>query len=160
MQPDGSRPELAPFVASLPPGAALVVPGLDHLVSSASDLASVLDSLARSGCHLRSLAEDIDTARMDTAMAGRLVAAMVGEEPDAAAPPPDPAQHDDATGTGAESARKRRSPVTAKEDRAALKLLREGVPVAEVCKQLGISRSTLYRRIPAENWSSQGTKSG
>lgn len=139
----GGQPQLAELVACLRPGDEVVVCHLDRLARSLPQLVAVAAQIDAAGASLRSLGEDVSTAGEGGADARRLLAHLrefqltLGRE---------------STRAGLEAARTRGSvggrpsvmtPGLAEAARAALS--RQGATVASVARDLGVSRTTLYR---------------
>lgn len=140
------RPELTACLDYLRPGDVLVVPSLDRLSRSLSDLITLVAELRRRGIGFRSLHEALDT----TTPGGRLVfhvfAALAEFIRELIV---------EGTREGLEAARARgqrlgRPPaLTPEQVRHARALLREPEnTVTAIARLLGVSRSTLYAHLP------------
>ena len=139
------RPGLTDALSHLRRGDILVVWRLDRLGRSLKNLIEVTQDLDRKGIGLRSLQEQIDT----TTPGGRLVFHVFGAlaefERDLVR---------ERTNAGLSAARARgrvggRKPVlVGRKAETALALYHSRkVPVAEICKTLGVSRTSLYRLV-------------
>jgi DNA invertase Pin-like site-specific DNA recombinase len=140
------RPELAACLDYLRPGDTLVVPSLDRLSRSLSDLIGLVAELRRRGVGFRSLHEALDT----TTPGGRLVfhvfAALAEFIRELIV---------EGTREGLDAARARgvrlgRPPaLTPEQVRQARDLLsRPGNSVASIARLLRVSRSTIYKYVP------------
>jgi DNA invertase Pin-like site-specific DNA recombinase len=143
-----ARPELERALGRLRAGDALVVWKLDRLGRSLPHLLETVRELEKRGVGFRSLQESIDA----TTSGGRLVFHVFGAlaefERDLIS---------ERTRAGLQSARARGrnggrpKKLTAKKLEAAKAMLRDkSLPISEVCKTLGVSKSTLYRSLPAK----------
>jgi len=140
------RPELEHAIKALRPGDTLVVWRLDRLGRNLKDLIEMIERIEKTGAGFRSLSEAMDT----TTPGGRLIFHMMGAL----------AEFErnlirERTVAGLKAARLRGKvggrpkKLDAKKLRAAVHLLtKTEMPVAEICEQIGVSVTTLYRRIP------------
>ncbi len=131
-------------MASLRPGDTLVVWRLDRLGRSLPHLIETVRELSECGVGFRSLQESIDT----TTTGGRLIFHVFGALAEF--------ERDlirERTRAGLNAARQRGrtggrpTVLTPAKARQATRMLGEGTPMAEVAAVLGVSRSTLYRRL-------------
>lgn len=141
----GDRPELRVMLDFVRPGDIVVVQRLDRLARSLKDLLRITDTLSKREVHLRSSAETIDT----TSAVGKLIfhvfAALSEFELNLIR---------ERTAAGLENARKRgrlggRPEKLSEQQKAVLQAVYDkgDLTVAEICGQLGISRSTAYKHL-------------
>ncbi len=141
------RPGLAEALSHLRKGDTLVVWKLDRLGRSLKNLIEVTQDLEKKGIGLRSLQEQIDTTTPGGKLVFHVFGALAEFERDLVR---------ERTNAGLVAARARgrvggRKPVlTGKKAETALALYRSRtMPVAEICKTLGVGRTSLYRLIQA-----------
>lgn len=140
------RPQLAAALDYLREGDVLVVWRLDRLGRSLSHLIATLDGLHARGCGFRSLSEGMDT----TTPEGRLLYALLGAFAEF-----ERALIRDRVQAGLAAARAngrrggRRPVLTPGQVRYAKHQHAAGVPVAELHRQLGCARATVYRALAA-----------
>ena len=135
------RPALAELVDHARPGDRLCVTRLDRPGRSLKELLETVENLKRSGIHLVSLEERIDT----TSAAGELVFHVFGAIAHF--------EHRliaERTRDGIAAARRRgrnpgRTPLSGETVTAANKLIATGITAGQVAKHLGIGRLTAYR---------------
>lgn len=139
------RPELAYALKALRPGDTLVVCRLDRLGRSLADLVHIVADLEKRGVHLESLSEKIDTS----SAAGRLVLHVFGALAEF-----ERGLIQERTRAGLAAARARgrsggRKPkLDEKQIRQIKALLRDpNIRVAEVARDYGVSRTTLYKHV-------------
>lgn len=143
---EAGRPQLRACLESLRPGDVLVVAGLDDLGRTQRELVAAVGEVRRRGAGLRSLREDLDTTapggeaifRVFEGLAGLGRAAISAGTSD---------------GLAAARARGKRlgrppalTPGQLREVRELL--LRPENTVSGVARQLGVSRSTIYKYLP------------
>lgn len=151
------RAGLADALSHLRKGDTLVVWKLDRLGRSLKQLIEVALDLEKRGIGLRSLQEQIDTTTPGGKLVFHVFRALAEFERDLVR---------ERTQAGLSAARARgrvggRRPVlTGKKAETALALYRSRtLPVAEICKTLGVSRTSLYRLIGAqEDGKAKGTE--
>ena len=142
------RPGLRDAFSHLRQGDTLVVWKLDRLGRSLKNLIEVTQDLEKRGIGLRSLQEQIDTTTPGGKLVFHVFGALAEFERDLVR---------ERTNAGLVAARARgrvggRKPVlTGKKAETALALYHsKKVPVAEICKTLGVSRTSLYRLVGAQ----------
>jgi len=139
------RPQLAEVMASLRPGDTLVVWRLDRLGRSLPHLIETIGALEARGVGFKSVQENIDT----TTPGGRLVFHVFGA---LASFERELIQERTLAGLAAARERGRRggrpSVLSPAKLRQARRMIGEKTPVTEVAQVLGVSRATLYRRVP------------
>ena len=142
------RPGLSDALSHLRGGDVLVVWKLDRLGRSLKQLIEVAQDLERRGIGLKSLQEQIDTTTPGGKLVFHVFGALAEFERDLVK---------ERTNAGLAAARSRgrvggRKPVlTGKKAEAALALYRsKTVTVSEICSTLGISRTSLYRLVRAQ----------
>ena len=143
------RAGLTEALSQLRKGDTLVVWKLDRLGRSLKNLIEVALDLEKRGIGLRSLQEQIDTTTPGGKLVFHVFGALAEFERDLVR---------ERTQAGLSAARARgrvggRRPVlTGKKAEMALAMYRSrALPVAEICKTLGVSRTSLYRLIGAQN---------
>ena len=149
-----NRPELARALEWMRAGDTLAVWKLDRLARSVRQLIETVETLEQADIGFRSLTEAIDT----TTPGGRLVFHIFGALAEFER---SVIRERTIAGLDAARARGRRGGRPAKlgpgEIEAAKAMLSGSrLTVAEICKQLGVSRSTLYRHLPATGWAREG----
>lgn len=139
------RPGLAQAMDYLRPGDTLVVWKLDRLGRSIKHLIKTINGLKEEGIEFRSLQEAIDTSSAGGKLLFHIMGALAEFERDLI-------RERTQAGLAAALARGRkggRPPAMGeKKKRMAEKLLQDPtLTVGEVCKTLGVGRSTLYRHV-------------
>lgn len=139
------RPELRNLLRAIRPGDTLVVWKLDRLGGNLVDLITVSDDLAQRGIHFRSLTENIDTSTATGRMFFQFISMLAEFER---------SRLIERTRAGLAAARARGrkggrpKALTAKQVREARAMLKDPeITVADVCKHLGVSRTTLYKYV-------------
>jgi len=139
------RPQLAAVFDQLRAGATLVVWRLDRLGRSLPHLIETIGELQARGVGFKSVQEHIDT----TTPGGRLVFHVFGA---LASFERELIQERTLAGLAAARERGRRggrpTVLSPAKLRQARKMIGEKIPVTEVAQVLGVSRATLYRRVP------------
>ena len=140
------RPGLARALEVLRPDDCLVVWKLDRLGRSLKHLISFFEELKGHQAHFKSLTDNIDTVTTAGRFFFHVMASLAEMERDLIF---------ERTRAGLKAAREqgrlpgRRRLMNDSKMATAKKLLAAGVPAMEVIANLGISKSTLYRHIPA-----------
>ncbi len=138
------RPQLADALMSLRPGDTLVVWRLDRLGRSLPHLIETVQGLADRGVGFRSLQESIDTGTPGGQLVFHVFGALASFER---------ALIQERTRAGLDAARRRgrlggRPPVlTAAKAKQAHRMRVEGATMDEIAGVVGVSVSTLYRRL-------------
>jgi DNA invertase Pin-like site-specific DNA recombinase len=140
------REGLAELKKRLRSGDTLVVVALDRLGRSLSDMVALLGWLKENGVVLRSLRENIDFATPTGAMMAAIFAAMAEYERALILERADAAR-EAARARGRQVGRPRS--MTAQQRQKASDLLAAGWSRVKVAADLGVSRATLYRELPA-----------
>ena len=142
------RPGLRQALAFLREGDTLVVWRLDRLGRSLKHLIEIIEELSKRGIHFKSLMESIETA----SPAGKLIFHIFSSLAEF-----ERSLISERTMAGLRSARARgrtggRPPAwTPQKIKTAQTLLKaKNIPVSEICKTVGVGRSTLYRRFTPE----------
>lgn len=137
------QPALAQALSLLRPGDEVVVWRLDRLARSLPKLVSVAAQIEAAGAFLRALEEGMSTAGAKGAGARRLLMNLRDFQL---------AQGRESTRAGLDAARERgrvggRPPVMTSQltEKARAALAQQGATVASVARDLGVSRTTLYR---------------
>ena len=139
-------PQLRECLAALAPGDVLVIAGLGQLGRTQRELAGAVAEVRERGAGLRSLSEDLDTTAPGGAAIFRVFAGLadVGRTAISAG-----------TSDGLAAARARgkrlgRPPALTPEQLREVRdlLLRPESTVSGVARQLGVSRSTIYKYLP------------
>ncbi|WP_108610830.1 recombinase family protein [Aminobacter sp. MSH1] len=139
------RPELRNLLRAIRPGDTLVVWKLDRLGGNLVDLITLSDDLSDRGIHFRSITENIDTSTATGRMFFQFVSMLAEFERNRLI-------ERTRAGLAAARARGRKGgrpkALTAKQIREAKALLKDPeITVADVCKQMGVSRTTLYKYV-------------
>lgn len=142
-----ARPELENCLKSLRAGDTLVVWRLDRLGRSLSDLVKIVTELEAKNIGFESLTEKIDTITSTGKFVFHVFAALAEFERNIIR---------ERTLAGMKAARARgklggRPPKLSEGEMAMAKSLIKAndVPISEIARQLGVSRTTLYRLFPA-----------
>ena len=140
------RPELNAALAYLRPGDTLVVWKLDRLARSIKQLIGTVEDLESKGIGFKSLTESIDTTSPGGKLIFHIFASLAEFERSII---------QERTIAGLEAARARgriggRPKRLNDKDIEVAKLLLadQDIPVLEIAKRLGVSKSTLYRYLP------------
>ncbi|MGY2492644.1 recombinase family protein [Cupriavidus sp. CP313] len=136
------RPELAHCLKALREGDTLVVWRLDRLGRNLQDLIHVVNDLEKRGVKFKSLKESVDTGGPAGKLVFHLFAALAEFERELVR---------ERTMAGLEAARARGRKggrpqlLDVKEQRSALAMMKNReIPVTEIARRFGVSRSTLY----------------
>jgi len=140
------RQGLAELKRCLRPGDTLVVVALDRLGRSLSEMVALVGWLRENGVVLRSLRENIDFATPTGSMMAAVFAAMAECERALMLERAEAAR-EAARARGRQVGRPRAT--TPEQRQRAVDLISAGWRRAAVAKDLGVSRATLYREIPA-----------
>ncbi|MDZ4051224.1 MAG: recombinase family protein [Limnobacter sp.] len=139
------REGLGKALSLLREGDTLVVYKLDRLGRTTKQLVSLVDDLASQGVGFISITESIDTSNRLGKFFFHIMSAMSEMERELIV---------ERTKAGLDAARARGkpsgAPIKFDDDkvRSAMALLRDGIQPKKVAEQMGISVSTLYRKIP------------
>lgn len=136
------RPELAHCLKALREGDTLVVWRLDRLGRNLQDLIRIVNDLEKRGVKFKSLKESVDTSGPAGKLAFHVFAALAEFERELV-------RERTVAGLDAARARGRKGGrpqlLTANQQRAALTMMKNReMSVAEIGRQFGVSRSTLY----------------
>ena len=149
------RPGLARVLEDLRSDDCLVVCKLDRLGRSLKQLITFIEELKDRQIHFKSLTDNIDTLTTAGRFFFHVMASLAEMEREL---------NIERTRAGLKAAREqgrlpgRRRLMNDSKMAAAKKLLAAGVPAMEVIANLGISKSTLYRHIPAAESLRKGTQ--
>ncbi len=146
-RPSG-RPLLAACLESLRPGDTLVVASLDQLGRSSRELFALVDEVHRRGAGFRSLRERLDT----TAPGGEAIFRAFAAIADFGRATISAGTSDGLAAARASGKRLGRPPALTAEQLREVRalLLRPEHTVSSVARELGVSRSTIYKYLPAE----------
>ena len=142
------RPQLAEVLASLRPGDTLVVWRLDRLGRSLAHLIGTVRGLEDRAVGFRSLTEAIDTTTPGGRLVFHIFASLAQFERELIR---------ERTQAGLTAARARgrvggrKTVLTPAKERQARRMLAEGATKAEVAGVVGVSVSTLYRRVNGDS---------
>lgn len=138
-----NRPELHKALAVLKPGDVLVIYKLDRLSRSLVDLHSISKQINEKSADLLCTCDNIDTSTSAGKLYFSIMGAIAEFERDLIK---------DRTRAGLEAARKsgkKLGPKQKSDPKSIKTLVNSGIEKSEVCKQLKISRATLYRAMQA-----------
>ena len=142
-----TRKELAAALQFLRPGDTLIVARLDRLARSVKELMAIVDTITESGASLRILDMNLDT----TSPTGRLMLTVLGGVAEFERRIMLERQREGIAKAKAAGRYKGRKPTQwAKRDHIH-RMLREGVRPADIARQLGMARSSVYRIARAES---------
>lgn len=133
-----SRPERAKLLARLSEGDTVIVWKLDRWGRSMADLTTSLDDLTSRGIAFVSLTEAIDTRTAQGRLMAGILAAIAAFERDLIA---------ERVKAGLAASKKRKGrpkALTTDNVRLARRMRAEGVAVADIARQFGCSRQTIY----------------
>lgn len=145
--PAKKRPQLASLLMDLREGDTLVVMRLDRLGRSLNELIEILADLRYRGIGFVSVSDEIDSVKDGGEFYARIIAALARFNQAAV---------QGRTKDGLQKAREEgrvggRPPVDAELIAEAVRLrTEENMPYTEVSRQLGVSRSTIYKHMPKE----------
>jgi DNA invertase Pin-like site-specific DNA recombinase len=139
-------PGLRDCLAALRPGDILVVTSLDQLGRTRPELIGAVEQVRRSGAGLRSLREDLDT----TGPGGAAIFRVFQSLADFGRTAISAGTSDGLAAARARGTRLGRPPALTPEQLREVRdlLLRPENTVAGIARQLGVSRSTLYKYLP------------
>ena len=140
------RPGLADALRHLRPGDTFMVWKLDRVGRHVGNLVALLEELDAAGVHFRSLTEGIDTATPMGRFFFHVVASFAQMERELTI---ERTRAGLAAAAAAGRRGGRRRLLSDKKLRAAAVLFAQGLPVREICEHLAVSRTTLYRALPA-----------
>jgi DNA invertase Pin-like site-specific DNA recombinase len=143
---EAGQPQLRECLESLTPGDVLVVASLDQLGRTQRELIAAVGELRRRGAGLRSLREDLDT----TGPGGEAVLRVFGALADVGRAAISAGTSDGLAAARARGRRLGRPPALTPEQLREVRelLLRPQSTVSGVARQLGVSRSTIYKYLP------------
>ena len=142
----GDLPGLRDCLAALRPGDVLVVTSLDQLGRTRPELIGAVEQVRRGGAGLRSLREDLDTTGPGGAAIFRVFQSLADFGRSAISA----GTSDGLAAARARGSRLGRPPALTPEQLREVRdlLLRPENTVAGIARQLGVSRSTLYKYLP------------
>lgn len=143
------RSELDTLLEFIREGDTLVVTRIDRLARSVKDLQDIVHLLKERGAFLTATEQPIDTSTP----AGKAFLDMLGVFAEFETSLRKERQMEGIAKAKAEGKYKGRKPTARAKADEALRLHAEGVPVTQLCEQLGIGRSSFYRIL-------QGRKEG
>jgi len=145
--PKSSRPQLAACLGALRPGDTLVVASLDQLGRSSRELFALVDDVRGRGAGFRSLRERLDT----TAPGGEAIFRAFSGLADFGRATISAGTSDGLAAARAAGKRLGRPPALTAEQLREVRalLLRPENTISSVARELGVSRSTLYKYLPA-----------
>jgi DNA invertase Pin-like site-specific DNA recombinase len=140
------QPRLRACLDALRPGDVLVVPSLDQLGRTRPDLIAAVEEVRRRGAGLRSLREDLDTTAPGGAVIFRVFAGLA----DFGRAAISAGTSDGLAAARARGKRLGRPPALSPDQLREVRelLLRPENTVSGVARQLGVSRSTIYKYLP------------
>jgi DNA invertase Pin-like site-specific DNA recombinase len=141
------RPQLAACLESLRPGDTLVVASLDQLGRSQRELVALVDDVRRRGAGFRSLRERLDT----TAPGGDAIFRVFAGLADLGRTTISAGTSDGLVAARAGGKRLGRPPALTPEQLREVRalLLRPEHTISSVARAIGVSRSTIYKYLPA-----------
>lgn len=140
------RPGLGAATNYLRAGDTLTVVSMDRLARSLRDLHTLVDELTTSGVRVQFLQEG-QTYSDDPSPSGRLLLSMLGAVAEFERSIIRERQADGIARAKARGVYKGRAPVPAEKIDQARELISRGMPKARAARELGISRSTLYKHL-------------
>jgi DNA invertase Pin-like site-specific DNA recombinase len=142
------RPQLAACLESLRPGDTLVVASLDQLGRTSRELFALVDDARRRGAGFRSLRERLDT----TAPGGEAIFRVFAGLADFGRATISAGTSDGLAAARASGKRLGRPPALTAEQLREVRalLLRPEHTISSVARELGVSRSTIYKYLPVE----------
>ena len=142
------RPQLTACLESLRPGDTLVATSLDQLGRSSRELFALVDEVRQRGAGFRSLRERLDT----TAPGGETIFRTFAAIADFGRATISAGTSDGLAAARARGRRLGRPPALTPEQLSEVRalLLRPEHTISSVARELGVSRSTLYKYLPAQ----------
>lgn len=140
------RPGLDAALSYLRAGDTLAVASMDRLARSLRDLHTLVDELTAAGVRVQFLQEG-QTYSDDPSPSSRLLLSMLGAVSEFERSIIRERQADGIARAKARGVYKGRTPVPAEKIAQARELISRGVPKARVARDLGISRSSLYKHL-------------
>lgn len=140
------RPGLDAALSYLRAGDTLTVVSMDRLARSLRDLHTLVDELTASGVRVQFLQEG-QTYSDDPSPSSRLLLSMLGAVAEFERSIIRERQADGIARAKARGVYKGRAPVPDEKIEHARELIAEGIPKARVARDLGISRSSLYKYL-------------
>lgn len=137
------RPGLTELLGYAREGDTLAVVRLDRLGRSLTELLGMVENIRKRGVALLSLEEKLDT----TSAAGELVFHVFGAIAHFERRLISERTRDGIAAARAQGRRPGRQPLDPAKIDAAIKLVQANVPPAQIAKQLGLGRSTIYREM-------------
>lgn len=140
------RPGLENALNYLRAGDTLIVVSMDRLARSLRDLHTLVDELTASGVRVQFL-QEAQTYSDDPSPSSRLLLSMLGAVAEFERSIIRERQADGIARAKARGVYKGRTPVPAEKVDQARELIARGMPKARAARELGISRSTLYKYL-------------
>lgn len=140
------RPGLDAALSYLRAGDTLTVVSMDRLARSLRDLHTLVDELTASGVRVQFLQEG-QTYSADPSPSSRLLLSMLGAVAEFERSIIRERQADGIARAKARGVYKGRAPVPDEKIEHARELIAQGIPKARVARDLGISRSSLYKYL-------------
>lgn len=137
----GARPELADALSFIRAGDTLVVTKLDRLARSVLDLMEILQTIQKRGAELRILSMGLDTS----SPTGRLMLGVLGSVAQFEREIMLERQREGIAKAKADGRYKGRAPTARRMSNAVHELKGHGKGPAAIARELGISRSSVYR---------------